>query len=42
MEWQALKSVLWEGMLTDHYNPVNKTINLSRDVYYETVSPLQP
>lgn len=23
-----------EGMLTDHYNPVNKTINLSRDVYY--------
>lgn len=23
-----------EGMLTDHYNSVNKTINLSRDVYY--------
>ena len=23
-----------EGMLTDHYKPVNKTINLSRDVYY--------
>ena len=22
------------GSLTDHYNPVNKTINLSRDVYY--------
>ena len=22
------------GHLTDHYNPVNKTINLSRDVYY--------
>jgi len=22
------------GQLTDHYNPVNKTINLSRDVYY--------
>ena len=22
------------GNLTDHYNPVNKTINLSRDVYY--------
>jgi Zn-dependent membrane protease YugP len=22
-----------EGMLTDHYNPVNKTINLSREVY---------
>ena len=22
-----------EGMLTDHYNPVNKTINLSQDVY---------
>lgn len=25
-----------EGMLTDHYNPVNKTINLSRNVYYGT------
>ena len=23
-----------EGMLTDHYNPLNKTINLSHDVYY--------
>ena len=23
-----------EGQLTDHYNPQNKTINLSRDVYY--------
>jgi uncharacterized protein len=22
-----------EGLLTDHYNPVNKTINLSQDVY---------
>lgn len=22
-----------QGMLTDHYNPVNKTINLSQDVY---------
>jgi hypothetical protein len=22
-----------EGMLTDHYNPANKTINLSQDVY---------
>jgi uncharacterized protein len=22
-----------EGQLTDHYNPVNKTINLSKDVY---------
>ncbi|MBI2967893.1 MAG: zinc metallopeptidase [Bacteroidetes bacterium] len=22
-----------DGQLTDHYNPVNKTINLSRDVY---------
>src|SRR5688572_21864405 len=21
------------GMLTDHYNPVNKTVNLSQDVY---------
>jgi len=23
-----------EGMLTDHYNPMNKTVNLSPDVYY--------
>ncbi|MCQ2202958.1 MAG: zinc metallopeptidase [Bacteroidales bacterium] len=23
-----------EGTLTDHYNPTNKTINLSREVYY--------
>ena len=23
-----------EGQLTDHYNPLNKTINLSHDVYY--------
>lgn len=23
-----------EGQLTDHYNPVNKTINLSHDVYF--------
>lgn len=23
-----------EGELTDHYNPVNRTVNLSRDVYY--------
>lgn len=23
-----------EGMLSDHYNPVDRTINLSRDVYY--------
>ena len=25
-----------EGQLTDHYNPVNKTINLSESVYYGT------
>lgn len=24
------------GTLTDHYNPVNKTLNLSRDVYHGT------
>lgn len=24
-----------EGQLTDHYNPLTKTVNLSRDVYYE-------
>lgn len=23
-----------DGQLTDHYNPVNKTINLSKEVYY--------
>jgi Zn-dependent membrane protease YugP len=23
-----------EGKLTDHYNPANKTVNLSKDVYY--------
>lgn len=23
-----------EGQLTDHYNPANKTVNLSRDVYH--------
>ena len=23
-----------EGMLTDHYNPADKTVNLSADVYY--------
>lgn len=23
-----------EGTLTDHYNPTNRTVNLSRDVYY--------
>ena len=27
-----VKSV--EGELTDHYNPANKTVNLSREVYY--------
>ena len=25
-----------EGQLTDHYNPADKTINLSEDVYYGT------
>lgn len=25
-----------EGELTDHYNPLNKTINLSEDVFYKT------
>jgi len=29
-----VKVVSTPGHLTDHYNPVNKTINLSRDVYY--------
>lgn len=25
-----------DGTLTDHYNPVNRTLNLSREVYYGT------
>ncbi|MCE3226044.1 MAG: zinc metallopeptidase [Bacteroidetes bacterium] len=29
-----VKVVSVEGMLTDHYNPANKTVNLSDDVYH--------
>lgn len=29
-----VKVISTEGQLTDHYNPLNKTVNLSRDVYY--------
>ncbi|MBR6054426.1 MAG: zinc metallopeptidase [Bacteroidales bacterium] len=29
-----VKIVSIEGTLTDHYNPTNKTVNLSHDVYY--------
>lgn len=29
-----VKVVSVEGQLTDHYNPVNKVVNLSHDVYY--------
>ncbi|EMS32066.1 hypothetical protein C943_01631 [Mariniradius saccharolyticus AK6] len=29
-----VKVVSVEGQLTDHYNPMNKTVNLSPDVYY--------
>ena len=29
-----VKVVSVDGELTDHYNPVKKTVNLSRDVYY--------
>jgi len=29
-----VKVVSTEGLLTDHYNPANKSVNLSRDVYY--------
>jgi uncharacterized protein len=29
-----VKVVSVEGELTDHYNPLTKTVNLSRDVYY--------
>lgn len=28
--------VMGEGMLTDHYNPLTKTVNLSPDVYQES------
>lgn len=31
---QGVKIGSVEGQLTDHYNPTNKTINLSREVYY--------
>lgn len=29
-----VKVITTEGQLTDHYNPAQKTVNLSRDVYY--------
>ncbi len=29
-----VKVICTEGMLTDHYNPTNKTVNLSNEVYY--------
>lgn len=29
-----VKIITTEGQLTDHYNPENKTVNLSNDVYY--------
>jgi Zn-dependent membrane protease YugP len=29
-----VKVISVEGQLTDHYNPMNKTVNLSHDVYY--------
>jgi Zn-dependent membrane protease YugP len=29
-----VKVISTEGQLTDHYNPANKTVNLSHDVYY--------
>ena len=29
-----VKVVSTEGQLTDHYNPTDKTVNLSHDVYY--------
>ncbi|HUW05203.1 MAG TPA: zinc metallopeptidase [Williamwhitmania sp.] len=33
---QGVKIGSVSGMLTDHYNPVNKTVNLSHDVYFGT------
>ena len=32
----GVKIVSVEGQLTDHYNPADRTINLSQDVYYGT------
>lgn len=29
-----VKVITTEGQLSDHYNPLDKTVNLSRDVYY--------
>lgn len=29
-----VKIIQVDGQLTDHYNPMNKTVNLSHDVYY--------
>lgn len=29
-----VKVITADGQLTDHYNPTDKTVNLSRDVYY--------
>jgi len=29
-----VKVISTEGMLTDHYNPLDRTVNLSHDVYY--------
>ncbi len=31
-----VKVISTKGKLTDHYNPQNKTVNLSESVYYET------
>lgn len=31
-----VKVISVEGQLTDHYNPENKTVNLSQDVYYKS------
>ncbi len=31
---QDVKIISTEGQLTDHYNPQDKTVNLSHDVYY--------
>ena len=33
---EQVKITCVEGHLTDHYNPVNKTINLSKQVYYSS------
>ena len=42
MELRDVKVISTPGMLTDHYNPKNKTVNLSEGVYAVNVMLQQP